>query len=263
MSGAATFFTDGAAYECHMGRWSRAVGEIFLDWLSPPRGLCWLDVGCGNGAFTEAVIARCTPGEVLGIDPSEAQLAYARSRAGARLAQFQLGDAQSIPFADRRFDFAAMALVISFIPDPAKAVAEMVRVVRPGGWVASYMWDTLGGGLPLEPIRVAMRSLGIGGEQLPGAAVARLENLDALWLQAGLQSVDTRVIRIPITYPDFDDFWSSIGSGVGPLGKTIREMSPGAREQLKARLREQLPKDDRGHISYGAHANAVKGCIPD
>ena len=78
------FFTDGAAYERLMGRWSVPVGEVFLDWLAQPEGLRWLDVGCGNGAFTELIVARCAPADVQGLDPSEAQIAYARERPGAR-----------------------------------------------------------------------------------------------------------------------------------------------------------------------------------
>src|SRR5882672_146450 len=129
-----------------MGRWSQRAGEIFLDWLDPPKGLRWLDVGCGNGAFTEVLIDRCAPAAVTAIDPSEGQLAYARTRPAAKLAQFQLGEAQALPFADGSFDAAVMALVIAFVPDPAKAVAELARVVRPGGLVATYMWDMIGGG---------------------------------------------------------------------------------------------------------------------
>ena len=138
-------FTDGEAYERLMGRWSRLAGAIFLDWLAPPSGLRWLDVGCGNGAFTELLVERCAPSEVLGIDPSEEQLAFARDRASTAIVEFQQGDAQALPFEDGVFDIAAMALAINLIPDPAKAVEEMARVVRRGGWVATYMWDILGG----------------------------------------------------------------------------------------------------------------------
>jgi ubiquinone/menaquinone biosynthesis C-methylase UbiE len=141
-------FTDGEAYERLMGRWSRIAAEAFLDWLNPAKNLRWLDVGCGNGAFTEELIARCAPATVTAIDPSDDQLAYARTRPGVRMTDFRVADAQNLPFADNRFDIAAMALVISFLPDPGKAVAEMARVVRPGGSVATYMWDILGGGSP-------------------------------------------------------------------------------------------------------------------
>src|SRR6185369_14949446 len=152
-------FNDGAAYERMMGVWSRLAGEVFLDWLSPPAGLRWIDVGCGNGAFTELLVERCAAAEVHGIDPSEAQLAFARSRPAARVAEFRQGSAMELPFADGSFDAAVMALVIFFVPDPSKGVAEMARVVRPGGTIAAYAWDILGGGFPLESIRLEMAAM--------------------------------------------------------------------------------------------------------
>lgn len=99
MGEAEKLFTDGEAYERLMGRWSRIVGEGFLDWLSAPKNLRWIDVGCGNGAFTEELIARCAPAAVIAIDPSDDQLAYARTRPGLRMTDFRVGDAQNLPFA--------------------------------------------------------------------------------------------------------------------------------------------------------------------
>ena len=92
-----TRFTDGEGYERMMGRWSRLAGETFLDWLARPSGLRWLDVGCGNGAFTALLVERCAPAEVQGIDPSEGQFAFARGRAKAGVAEFRQGDAQALP----------------------------------------------------------------------------------------------------------------------------------------------------------------------
>src|SRR4051812_36576821 len=145
-------FDDGAAYERYMGKWSRLVGESFLDWLAPKPGLRWLDVGCGNGAFTELIVERCAPAAVQGIDLSEGQLAYARTRSASRVAEFRQGDAMAQPFGDDTFDAAVMALVIFFVADPATGVAEMARVVRPGGIVAAYAWDMIGGGFPSEAL---------------------------------------------------------------------------------------------------------------
>jgi ubiquinone/menaquinone biosynthesis C-methylase UbiE len=255
-------FNDGAAYERLMGRWSRIAGEVFLDWLKAPKNLRWLDVGCGNGAFTEVLIARSAPLEVMAVDPSEGQLAYARTRPGAKLAQFRAGGAQALPFPDRSFDAVSMALVITFVPDPAKAVAEMARVTRPGGLIATYMWDIPGGGLPVRPTIVAMNALGMASPPFPGADASTRDNMRALWEKVGLQSVETRVIRIPIVYADFDDFWESNSVPVGPSGNAIHDMSPSAREQLKAKLREQLPVRPDGRIAYEAFANAVKGRVP-
>src|SRR5437868_15259868 len=105
-------FEDGAAYERMMGVWSRLAGDVFLEWLAPPSGLRWIDIGCGSGAFSERLVEHCAPAEVQGIDPSEAQLAFARTRPAARLAQFRQGDAMALPFPANSFDAAVMALVI-------------------------------------------------------------------------------------------------------------------------------------------------------
>ena len=173
-----------------MGRWSRLAGDKFLDWIDAPKNLNWIDVGCGNGAFTEVLIARCAPAAVTGVDPSDGQLAFARTRPGAKMAQFRVADAQSLPFPDNSFDAASMALVITFIPDPLKAAKEMARVVKPGGWVATYMWDFPGGGFPIRPIAEAARSLGLGEPVRPNVNASRRDDMRAIWQQAGITSLD-------------------------------------------------------------------------
>jgi ubiquinone/menaquinone biosynthesis C-methylase UbiE len=141
-------FDDGAAYEDFMGRWSRSAGETFLDWLAPLPQLQWVDVGCGNGAFTELLVTNYSASRVQGIDPSSGQIEFARKRLPTTSATFQVGDAMSLPFADASFDAAVMALVIFFVPEPYRGVAEMARVVKPGGSVSAYAWDFLAGGFP-------------------------------------------------------------------------------------------------------------------
>lgn len=202
-------FDDGTAYEQMMGIWSRLAGEIFLDWLAPPPGLRWIDVGCGNGAFTQLLVERCAPAEVQGIDLSEGQLAFARSRSTSGVTEFRQGDVMALPFPADRFDAAAMALVIIFIPEPAKGVAEMARVVRPGGTVATYMWDMLGGGFPLDPILVEMRAMGLAPPRPWHMDASRLEVMRDLWTGAGLEAVETREIAVRRTFKDFDDFWTT------------------------------------------------------
>lgn len=253
-------FDDGAAYERMMGRWSQLAGEVFLDWLAAPSGSRWIDVGCGNGAFTELLVERCAPATVHGIDPSEGQLAFARTRSAARVAQFRLGDAMAQPFPDDAFDVAVMALVIFFVPDPAKGVAEMVRLVCPGGTLAAYAWDMLGGGFPLDAMHVEMRALGVTPPLPPSVDASRLEAMHDLWTGAGLDAVETRQITVQRTFADFDDLWttSRMGASVGPA---IAAMAPGDVELLKARLRARLPADATGHITYSARANAVKGRV--
>jgi len=254
-------FEDGAAYERMMGIWSRIGGSIFLDWLAPAQGLRWIDIGCGSGAFTELLVERCAPAEVQGIDPSEAQLGFARTRPAARVAEFRQGDAMALPFPQDRFDAAVMALVIFFVPDPAKGVAEMVRVVVPGGTVATYVWDFEGGGYPGEPMQAEMRAMGLRPPLPPSVGASRIDALRELWTGAGLQAIETREITALRTFADFDDFWTttSMSPSIGPM---IAGMTPREGERLKARVRERLPPDAAGRITYSGRANAIKGRKP-
>jgi SAM-dependent methyltransferase len=197
----------------------------------------------------------------VGLDPSKQQIAHARQRPGAKAAEFRVGDAQALPFADRSYDAALMALVIAFLPNPARAVAEMARVVRPGGWIATYMWDIAGGGVPVHPLYEALKSIGATPGIQPNPEASRREALQEFWEKAGLQAVETRVIRIPVVFSNFDDFWDSTTVPVGPQGKAIAVLLPDAREKLRARLREQLPIAADGRIAYEAFANAVKGRV--
>jgi ubiquinone/menaquinone biosynthesis C-methylase UbiE len=255
-------FEDGAAYERMMGAWSRLAGEIFLDWLAPCAGLRWIDVGCGNGAFTELIVASNAPAEVQGIDPSDGQLAYARTRSGIRMAEFRNGDAMSLPFAAGSFDVAVMALVIFFVPEPARGVAEMVRVVAPGGTVAAYAWDIAGGGFPLQPIQTELKAMGFNPVRPPSSDASRTEALQKLWTDAGLVDVETRRIDAQRSFVDFDDFWTAatLGMTIGPL---LASMAPDDVARLKTRVRAHLQEDRAGRITYGAWANAIKGRVPE
>jgi SAM-dependent methyltransferase len=263
MAEAVSFFTDGRAYEQLMGRWNRAAGEVFFDWLSLPKGLNWLDVGCGTGAFTELVIDRCAPSNICAIDPAQDQIAYARNGAAAKRATFSTGDAQSLPFADREFDVAAMALVISFVPDASKAVAEMKRVVKQHGTVAAYMWDSLGGGFVQRPLVEALGAMGIDVPPAPGAKNSRLEEMQGLLERAGLDQVTTRTIEVEVSYPNFNEYWSAQTGLANPIVQAIRKMSEPDVAALQANLREHLPTDRGGRIAYPARANAVKGRVPN
>jgi len=253
-------FDDGAAYERYMGKWSQLVGAAFLDWLAPESGLRWLDVGCGNGAFTEMLVERCAPASVEGIDPSEAQLAFARKRPASRVARFRQGDAMAQPFPDDTFDAAVMPLVLFFVPVPAKGVAEMVRVVGPGGSVAAYAWDMLGGGFPYEALRVEMGALGVAVPAPPNPDASRLDAMRDLWTGAGLEAVETREITVQRTFEDFDDYWTTIHMGPS-VGPKLAVMASDDKGLLEARMRACLPADSTGRITCRARANAVKGRV--
>ncbi|MDQ2928905.1 MAG: methyltransferase domain-containing protein [Pseudomonadota bacterium] len=251
-------FDDGAAYEGFMGAWSLLAGDTFLQWLAPPAGWRWADVGCGNGAFTELLVERCAPVEVQGIDPSEGQLAFARSQRAHGPVQFRQGDAMALPYADAAFDAAVMALVIFFVPDPAKGVAEMARVVRPGGSVSAYAWDMLGGGFPFAALSRELVAFGAPVLLPPSVEASRIEAMQALWKDAGLIDVETRTITVERTFADFDTFWKIAQTGPR-IAPRVAAMAPADVELLKDRLRARLPPDAGGRITYSARANAVKG----
>ncbi len=254
-------FDDGAAYERMMGTWSRLVGEQFLGWLAPARGLRWVDIGCGNGAFTELLVQRCAPAAVDGVDPSEAQLVFARTRAGTRMAAFRRGDAMALPFADASFDAAVMALVIFFVSDPGKGVAEMKRVLRPGGMVTAYAWDLEGGGSPLLPIDRVMNALNLRTHRTVSAGAAGIDALRDLWSAAGLEAVAARRIDVERSFASFDEFWDITVAG-SLLKTTIAGLPSAEVAALKEQVRAGLPADGQGRVSYGAYANAVTGRVP-
>lgn len=256
-------FDDGAAYERAMGVWSRLAGEVFLDWLAAPPGLRWVDIGCGNGAFTELLVQRCAPRTISGIDPSDAQLEFAHKRPALANAALRKGDAMALPFEDDAFDAATMALVIFFVPDPKQGVAEMKRVVRPGGTIAAYAWDiTNPGGFPFAPVGAELRAAGAAGFPMPPSAdISRWDALHDLWTQAGLASVEMREITVSRTFPDFDDFWSAT-TAMGTMKTALAEMPAAKAAEVKARVRERLPPDAQGRVSYSSRANAVRGVVP-
>jgi ubiquinone/menaquinone biosynthesis C-methylase UbiE len=206
MTEAGSYFTDGAAYELVTGRWSRVAGEIFLDWLSLPTGLRWLDVGCGTGAFTELVLDRCEPSAISGVDPAPDQIAFAKSRAGARHVDYRLGDALSLPFGDEEFDVAVMALVVGYLPDRAKAMGEMKRVVRHGGTVATYVWDGPNSGHPQQPLIDALKEMGLELSHMPGDQDRPINALKNLFDKSGLEDVTSRSIEIQQAFKNFDEF---------------------------------------------------------
>lgn len=257
----AIHFTDGAAYERYMGAWSQLVGEAFLDWLRPPQGARWLDVGCGNGAFTEQIVARCAPAMVFGIDPSVEQLAFARERVGVAAAHFDEGSAMSLPYANVAFDVAVMPLVIAFVPEPLVGVREMVRVVQRGGTVAAYMWDMFGGGFPYAVVQREMKALGMTIPSPPSPDASRLESLVELWQTAGLETLATETITVHRTFVSFDDWWNTVQQGPS-MKPVLASMSPAQQDQLVTALRDALPIAHNGTVRYAARAFAIQGRVP-
>jgi SAM-dependent methyltransferase len=207
------------------------------------------------------LIERCAPGKVDAIDPADDQVAFARKRQAAARAEFRVADAQSLPFSGGEFDAAVMALVINFVPDPAKAVAEMARVLKPGGTAGAYIWDFHGGGFVQQPLRDAIAAADAPLLPNPGPEKSTAEALRKYFDAAGFEDVETRSIDIEVAYASFDDYWASQTGLPNPAVQSLRKMPDGDVERLKAGLRERLAGRD-GSVTYPAKANAVKGRKP-
>ena len=262
MAEAALDFDDSAAYERFMGRWSRAVAPVFLDWLGARRRATWLDVGCGTGVLAETLLELCAPERIDAVDPAPAQLqAAARGPAAGRVA-FRVADARRLPFPDASFDVVASALVINFIPDRAPALAEMRRVARAGGQVAGYVWDFAEELSPSGPLRRAMRRFGVDVPGIPGTDASRLDALRALFQGAGLERIETRTIDVCLAYTDFEDFWQAQTPGYAPTTKLIAALKDSERTRLMHAVQAALPCGPNGSIEYCARVNAIKARAP-
>ena len=255
-------WASGAAYEPYVGRWSRLVAKEFLSWLAVPPGKRWLDVGCGTGALTRTILAVASPAQVDAVDRSEGYVAYARAAAPDPRARFEVADAQALPSEGEAYDAAVSGLVLNFVPDPARAVAEMARVARPGATVGVYVWDYAGrmelmrhfwdAAVALDP---AARDLD-EGRRFP---LCRPEPLAALFRAAGLQGIETRAIDVPTGFRDFDDYWTPFLGGQAPAPGYAMSLSEGRRAALRERIRGALPVEADGSIRLIARAWAVRG----
>lgn len=262
MAEIAQSFDDSTAYERFMGRWSRAVGPVFLDWLVPPARARWLEVGCGTGIFTELILDNCSPETVVAVDPAKAQIDHACRQPAALRANFQIADARDLPFADSEFDVVASALVINFIPDRPKALSEMRRVAQAGGMVAGYVWDFAADRSPSWPLRAGMQRVGMGVPGVTGGGETSLGALGSLFEQAGLEAISSRSIEVTQSYADFEDFWQAQTPSYNPVTKVIAAASEAERERLKATVRAGLAVNHDGRIEYSARGHAIKGRVP-
>jgi SAM-dependent methyltransferase len=255
-------WASGAAYEPYVGRWSRPVAREFLGWLAVPPGRRWLDVGCGTGALSQTILELAAPVQVTGVDASEGYVTYAGERVRDARVQFRTGDAQTLPEPSATYDAAVSGLVLNFVPEPARVVAEMARVTRGGGTVAAYVWDYAG---EMQFMRhfwdaaIALDPAAREGDEGVRFPLCHPDPLAALFRGAGLGAVDVRAIDVPTVFRDFDDYWSPFLGGQGPAPGYAMALSEDGREALRERIRARLPVRPDGSIHLMARAWAVRG----
>jgi ubiquinone/menaquinone biosynthesis C-methylase UbiE len=256
-------FTTGGLYEPYVGRWSRLVAAEFIDWLDVEAGARWLDVGCGTGALSQAVLDRAQPMQISGVDPSAGFIHYAQANTPDPRAKFEVGDAQQLSFDDESFDAVVSALVLNFVPDRARALSEMRRVIRPGGVVAAYVWDYPGGEMHLmnyfwnsaAELNPAAKDVH-EANRFPFCEPGQLEDM---FTDAGLTGVQSQPIVVPTVFRDFDDYWTPFTSGQGPAPAYAMSLPTSQRDELRELLRDRLPAAADATISLTARAWAVRG----
>lgn len=258
-------WSSGDSYEAYVGRWSRLVAPEFIAWLGVPAGARWLDVGCGTGALTSAVLAGGEPSRVIGVDPSAAYVGSVRARVLDDRAHFAVADAIALGREDDEFDAVVSGLVLNFVSDPAAGVTEMSRVTRPAGTVAAYVWDYAEGmalmrhfwdaAVTLDPAAGAL-------EESNRFPMCQPSELAALFAAGGLVDVATTGIVVPTRFRDFDDFWSPFLGGQGPAAGYAMSLGEDDRARLREHLRAALPIEESGEIPLTARAWAVRGTVP-
>ena len=253
----------GDPYEQYIGRWSRRVAPQFLSWLNIPAGRRWLDVGCGTGALSAAILDHCAPVLVIGVEPSEGFLEQAKAQLGNRVL-LRRGSAADIPLDDRSVEVTVSALVLNFVPQGRAALSEMARVTIPGGTIAAYVWDYSGkmelirhfwdAALELDPEAAKLDE----GVRFP---VCRPEALKELLASAGLCEAQVTAIDITTGFADFEDYWRPFLGGQGPAPAYAVTLDDMARARLADLIRGRLPLQADGSISLTARAWAVRAAV--
>jgi SAM-dependent methyltransferase len=258
-------FATGDGYELYMGRWSRLLVPLYVAFAGVKDGHRVLDVGTGTGAVACTLEATLPKSTIVGVDPSAEFIAYATKRARSPRLRFEVGDAQALRQADGSFDHAMALLVMNFIPDHDRALAEMKRVTRAGGVVSACVWDYADG---MESLRAFWdEAVALDPAAAPkherNMKLARRGELGALWRRAGLRSVREKPLVIDQAFSSFSDYWSPFLQGTGPGGAYVASLSDDRRAALEARLRRRLLGGGRdGHFTLKARAWCVRGVVP-
>jgi trans-aconitate methyltransferase len=263
MSKPLEIWNSADSYEQWVGRWSRNVATEFIRWLEISTHLTWADIGCGTGALTVCVLTNCEPREVVGMDASDEFVAHARRSVTDSRARFETGDATSLPWKTDSFDVSVSGLVLNFVPDHLTMAREMARITRPGGTVATYVWDYAGGMQMIRHFWDAAIEVSPGDIRLDQAErfpLCQPEPLRDLFELAGLRSVEVRSIDVPTIFQDFDDYWAPFLVRQSAAPTYLASLDDDLRDRIREVLRSRLASTP-GPIELSARAWAVKGQV--
>lgn len=258
-------WTSGSHYDQWMGRWSRLLAHEFLKWLDLPAGLRWLDVCCGSGVITEAIVERNAPASIVGIDASPEQINFARQHRAHPNVTFQTGDAKALPFPDATFDMVVCGLGLNYIPNPVEALTEFCRVTPPGGTIAVYLWDYAQGARFLREFWDAATAVdheAASFDQARRFPMCTPEGLQSLFEQAGLKQASVHALEIVTHFGSFDDYWEPLQTGQGSAPNYLATRDKKIQTAIRERLRAALPANAQGAIVLPARAWAARGLHP-
>ncbi|HKU08609.1 MAG TPA: class I SAM-dependent methyltransferase [Bradyrhizobium sp.] len=258
---------NAAGYEQLMGRWSQKLASPFIDFAGIGDGEKILDVGCGNGSLTFALARAAEVEQIVAIDYSPVFVEEATRRNTDPRITVRQADACALPFERGTFDRALALLVLHFVPDAGKAVAEMRRVVRPGGVVAATVWDHLGGMPGMRMMVDTVAALSEAGRQLRARycfqPMMQPGEMRRTFLEQGLAEVAETQLMIRMDYRNFDDFWAPIAAGEGPLGKYVAALDTAERARTDAAVRDAYESGrPDGPRSFANVAWACRGNVP-
>jgi SAM-dependent methyltransferase len=254
----------GSAYEDFMGRWSRRLATQFVSWLRIPPGVHWLDVGCGTGSLANAICSLADPASVVGCDPAERFIEFARDHSQDARISFVAAGVGSLPRRAGGYGSVTSLLAMNFLPDPEAAVEEMRSVSAPQGTVSACVWDY---GDRMEFLRhfwdaaatvdSAARALD-EGKRFP---LCHPDRLTRLFRSAGLVDIRGNAIEIPTTFANFRDYWQPFLGGTGPAPSYVASLDADRRATLSRKLEETMPQAPDGTIALIARAWAVRGTV--
>lgn len=259
-------FDDADAYEIQMGRWSRRLAEPFLDFIGERSDSTVLDVGCGTGNLTAALLRRWPRCTVHGIDSAEPYVTRAREALGEK-AELRVGDARTLPWPDRSHDAVLALLVLHFLPDADAAIREMRRIAKPGATVAAAVWDSRGGFVAQRMFYDTAAALDQGAIEARARhltrPLCRPGELEAAWRRAGFRDVAGTSLVIRMEFAAFDDYWKPFAAGQGGLAGYLATLNDETRAILRDLMRAAyLDGEADGPRSYAALAFAVRGIAP-
>jgi SAM-dependent methyltransferase len=249
-------------YEALMGRWSRAMAARFITWLAPLPHQRWLDVGCGTGALTEAILKRAAPKAVWAVDAEPQYIQQAGFAIRDRRCRFVVADALHLPADIADVDLTVSGLFLNLIPNPAAGLAEMLRVSRVGGRVATYLWDFARGMQFVRHFWDAAIELDRGAESLDQGRrypLCHPDRLRELFVAGGLRFADLQALEIPTVFRSFDDYWMPIELGHGRASEYFGTLGPQQRVRLRERIKARLPTNADGSIALSARAWVIAG----